>query len=103
MIAGMVPSLHPRDVRDWSVFRLDLQNRFSLFPLSFRPHFQPTGRITQETAQLFQELAAGSFKMPIETRLPRVEIEFCTGCKWYLRCSSFLISFVSPDEVNCRL
>ncbi|KAK3818764.1 MAG: Rdx family-domain-containing protein [Benniella sp.] len=23
--------------------------------------------------------------MPIETRLPRVEIEFCTGCKWHLR------------------
>ncbi|KAF9360181.1 hypothetical protein BGX26_010320 [Mortierella sp. AD094] len=23
--------------------------------------------------------------MAIETRLPRVEIEFCTGCKWHLR------------------
>ncbi|KAG0360972.1 Rdx family-domain-containing protein [Gamsiella multidivaricata] len=23
--------------------------------------------------------------MPIETRDPRVEIEFCTGCKWHLR------------------
>ncbi|KAG0253740.1 hypothetical protein BG011_006199 [Mortierella polycephala] len=23
--------------------------------------------------------------MPIENRLPRVEIEFCTGCKWHLR------------------